>query len=253
MDSWLKIFGPLPSLPITDIPSLEHTALQLHKDMDSASSQVFSHHKAPDPQGVCWWNPDHDAALTFVHSSSGASKKAAITTLCCTIAASKHKWAYNFLHHTTSDNLWEATAWQKGHSIKRIPPLLVAPHCISDDLREMMEAFKNHFFVIDHPEVNPFQADNPDPLPPHDLAPITQGEITSALSTISNKLAPGLSGINYQLIKWAFRSRPNHFLDIFNATITLGHHPQSDTLVVIIPKPAKPNYSLPKAYYPPSP
>jgi len=59
-----------------------------------------------------------------------------------------------------------------------------------------MEAFKNHFFVTDHPEVNPFQADDPDPLPPHDLAPITQGEITSALSTISNKLASGLSAHN---------------------------------------------------------
>jgi len=42
MDSWLKLFGPIPSPPITDIPSLTHAALQLHIDMDSASSQVFS-------------------------------------------------------------------------------------------------------------------------------------------------------------------------------------------------------------------
>ena len=52
MDSWLKIFGPLPSPPISDIPSLIHAASQLHIDMDSASSQVFSCRKAPDPRGV---------------------------------------------------------------------------------------------------------------------------------------------------------------------------------------------------------
>jgi len=39
-------------------------------------------------------------------------------------------------------------------------------------------------------------------------------------------------------------------LDIFNTSITLGHHPWSDALVVIIPKPAKPDYHLPRAYRP---
>jgi len=113
-----------------------------------------------------------------------------------------------------------------------------------------MEAFKQHFFVTDHPDVNPFQHDDPDPLPPCDLAPITQHEIASALCDTSNKSAPGLSSINYQLIKWAFNSRPDHFLNLFNAAVTLSHHPWSNALVVVIPKPAKPDYSLPKAYRP---
>jgi len=206
MDSWLKIFGPLPSPPISDIPSLIHVASQLHIDMDSASSQVFSRRKAPDPCGVRWWNPDCDTALTLVRSSSGASKKAAVSSLRHTIAASKRKWAHDFLHHTTSNNLWEAAAWRKGRSIKCIPPLLVAPLCLSDDVSEMTEAFKQRFFVTDYPEVNPFQHDDPPPLPLRDLAPITQSEITSALADTSNKSAPGLSGINYQLLKWAFKS-----------------------------------------------
>jgi len=49
MDSWLKIFGSLPSPLITDIPSLNAAAAQLHTDMDDASSQVFSRRKALDP------------------------------------------------------------------------------------------------------------------------------------------------------------------------------------------------------------
>ena len=189
-------------------------------------------------------------ALTLVCFSSGPSKKAAISSLRRTIAASKHNWAHDFLHHTTSENLWEAAAWRKGCSIKHIPPLLVAPLRLSDDIIEMTEAFKQRFFVMDYPEVNPFQHDDPPPLPPRNFAPITQSEIASALADTSNKSAPGLSGINYQLLKWAFSSQPDRFLTLFNAAISLGHHPWSDALVIVIPKPAKPDYSLPKAYRP---
>jgi len=127
MDSWLKIFGPLPTPPITDIASLDRAASQLHANIDHASSCVFSRCKAPDPQGVRWWNPDCDTALSGVYASLGPPKKVAIKNLRCVIAHSKWVWAHDFLHHTTSENLWEAAAWRKGHSIKRIPPLLVAP------------------------------------------------------------------------------------------------------------------------------
>jgi len=165
MDSWLKIFGPLPSPAITDIPTLDAAARQLHEDINHTSSRVFSHRKAPDPRGVHWWNPDCDTALSGVYASSSAPKKLAIKHLRKVIAQSKRNWAHNFLHHTTSDNLWEAAAWHKGQSIKRIPPLLVAPLRLSDDVNKMMEAFKDRFFLTDHPEVNPFQADDPTPLP----------------------------------------------------------------------------------------
>ena len=84
----------------------------------------------------------------------------------------------------------------------------------------MTQAFKDHFFITDHPDVNPFQAEDPEPLTQRTLSPITQSEISAALATTSNKSAPGLSGIGYQLIKWAFHSRPDQFLDIFNSAIT---------------------------------
>jgi len=66
----------------------------------------------------------------------------------------------------------------------------------------------------------------------------------------SNKSAPGSSGINYTLLKWAFQARPDRFISIYNASISLGYHPWKDALVVIVPKPHKPDYSLPKAYHP---
>ena len=126
----------------------------------------------------------------------------------------------------------------------------MAPARLSDDIGEMTQAFKDRFFITDHPDVDPFQAEDPLPLPPCDFPPITQAEISASIATTSNKSAPGLSGIGYRLLKWAFESRPDRFLDLFNSAITLGHHPWSDALVVVIPKPAKPDYSLSKAYRP---
>jgi hypothetical protein len=66
----------------------------------------------------------------------------------------------------------------------------------------------------------------------------------------SNKSAPGWSGINYQLLKWAFICCPDHFVSLFDATLTLGHHPWHNAKVVVLLKPKCPDYSLPKAYHP---
>jgi len=251
MAPWLKIFGPLVPPPISDVPSLIEAAQCLHSDIDLASSQVFSKWRFPDPCSVRWWNQDCATTLTLVYSSlTGPSKKDAIKYLRCTIAQAKRAWAHDFLHHTTSENLWEAAAWRKGHSIKRIPPLLVRPSHTSDDPQEMCKAFWQRFFIMERPEVSPLQPDDPPPLPTRDLSPITQSEISTALSATSNKSALGSSGINYRLLKWAFQSRLDRFLDIFNAAISYRHHPWKEALVVVIPKPHKPDYSLPKAYRP---
>ena len=140
-DSWTKIFSLCPSTPISDAASLDLAAQQLHSDMDQASAENFKPRRAPDPRGVRWWNPDCDVALHSVHASRGKPRKQAVKHLRCTIAASKRNWSHSFLHHTTADKLWEAAAWRKGRSIKRIPPLLVAPAHLSDDIREMTQAF----------------------------------------------------------------------------------------------------------------
>jgi len=138
---WTKIFGPLNPSPISDIPSLIAAAASLHHDIDHASARVFHKWKYPDPWGMRWWNQDCVIALTLIYSCKGQPKKDAIRHLRKMIASSKRQWAHDFLHHTTSDNLWEAVAWRKGRSIKRIPPLLTSnttishvPHVMSEVL-----------------------------------------------------------------------------------------------------------------------
>ena len=96
-DSWTKIFGLCPTIPISDVESLDLAARQLHSDMDHALAENFKPRRAPDPRGIRWWNPNCDIALYGVHASRGAPRKEAIRHLRRTIAASKRNWSVTFL------------------------------------------------------------------------------------------------------------------------------------------------------------
>jgi hypothetical protein len=91
---------------------------------------------------------------------------------------------------------------------------------------------------------------------PGDAAPkrpfykVTKNEVKHALAGMSNKSTPGPSGIGYKLVKWAFTCHPEFLVDIYNATLHLGHHPWTTAKVVILPKPNKLDYSTAKVYRP---
>jgi hypothetical protein len=60
------------------------------------------------------------------------------------------------------------------------------------------------------------------------------------------------SGIGWNLLKRGQEPVKDHLISIFNACFHLGHHPARwrEAKVVVIPKPDKPDYSLPKAHHP---
>ena len=247
--AWEKFFMALPAPPITDIPNLQRAAQILHEDIDRASASVFPKRKAPDPRGVRWWNPLCSAALSLVRVSHGDERRRAVRELRNVLGQAKRDWAHDFLHQATTSHLWTAAKWRNGRSVTRIPPILSLAG-LSHDPEQMAEAFRARFFSPTPTPVLPTQPDDPEPLQPRPHIPITASEILDALSTTSNKSTPGWSGINYKLLKWAFSCRPDRLLDVFEAAITLGHHPWHNAKVVILPKPLRPDYSLPKAYRP---
>jgi hypothetical protein len=79
---------------------------------------------------------------------------------------------------------------------------------------------------------------------------VTEDEIRRALSTTSNKSAPGPSGITYKLLKWTFDANPGLIITTLNGALEHGTHPWGTADMVVIPKPHKPDYSLAKAYRP---
>jgi len=70
------------------------------------------------------------------------------------------------------------------------------------------------------------------------------------IACTSNKSAPGPSGITYKLLKWCHAANPLRLTSLFNAAISLGHHPWRSATVVPIPKPGKIDYRVAKAYRP---
>ena len=248
-DSWIRRFRLSPTPSIYDIPSLDDAAKQLHIDIDNASHALFQARQTPDPRGVRWWNTECSAALTALTTATGAARRTATNALRATILAAKRQWAQDFLDCTDPNNLWQAVRWTKRRHQSRIPPIMTDSGP-SQTPSEMVEAFSSRFFSANRLPVSPSQPDDPDPLPPRPFERISAEEIKAALSTSSNKSAPGPSGITYKLLKWAFEARPDRFVELFNAALTLGHHPWKEAKVVVIPKPSKPDYSLPKAYRP---
>jgi hypothetical protein len=69
---------------------------------------------------------------------------------------------------------------------------------------------------------------------------------------MANKSAPGTSGIDWSLLKKGWHGMKDHLVDVFNACFQMGHHlaQWKEAKVVAIPKPDKPDYSLPKAHRP---
>ena len=114
----------------------------------------------------------------------------------------------------------------------------------------MATAFASRFFPPDPTPIPTHHPDDPEPTLTHDLIAITAHEISAALRPTSNKSAPGWSGISYKLLKWAFAAQPSHFITLFNQALTLGYHPWKEAKVVVLTKPQRPDYSMPKAYRP---
>jgi len=81
---------------------------------------------------------------------------------------------------------------------------------------------------------------------------VSNEEVDEAIKGTSNSSAPGLSGISYKAIKWAFSVEPDAITALVRASIRFGiHHDRwKAALIVPIPKPNKKTYSSPRSHRP---
>jgi hypothetical protein len=94
-----------------------------------------------------------------------------------------------------------------------------------------------------------------DDLPPREARPFPlfrKDELFALLKAAANKLAPGGSGIGWDLMKKGWHHMSELITNIYNACIALGHHlaQWKEATVMVIPKVDKPDYSATKAYHP---
>jgi hypothetical protein len=142
-----------------------------------------------------------------------------------------------------------ARVW-KGRQTTTFPPLRGPDDSYVESPEGKAELFCQKFFPTNPTHVEPSQPDDPEPLPTWSWNPITDEEVTRALADTSNKSAPGPSGVGYKLLKWSHGARPDILTLIFNLSLDEGMHIWKHANVVILNKPLKPDYSVPKAYRP---
>ena len=149
--------------------------------------------------------------------------------------------------------MWKLNSWYRGVR-KSVTPSLRRPDLTwATSSQEKAELLSLTWFppptIITGQFAIPADFHNPSSRP---FIPISDKEIHDALSGTSNTSAPGLSGLNYQVLKWAFSSCPDEFGVIICASVKLGvHHSRwKSSLVVAIPKPNKKDYSLPRSHRP---
>jgi len=248
--SWTKDFSLLPTPSISSLSSLTATADALDADIYVVSGRLFKRRHMPDFWGLRWWDIHCEAALNAVSSTRGMSCKDAIKALHCTITEAKQVWSNDNLTTVTLDTLWKATAWCHGCHANKIPPLLKPDGSLATSHTDLRQVLSACFFPTIPKPIPLSDPEDPPPLAPQMFAPITEEEVAVNLAKTSNKSAPRPTGITYKLLKWCHAAAPSRLTSLFNAAVSLGHHPWRCTTIVPILKPSKIDYQVAKAYRP---
>jgi hypothetical protein len=198
-----------------------------------------------------WWNDECKAAAKAMRDGfwTDAEQRAANRHLKEVVRKAKKDWADEYI---TMANVWEVAAWRHGRRSSHIPALRNGNGDLVYDHEGMASLLSARFFAEEGDPIPTTFADDPAPRVTREFLPFGESELYSLLRTMANKSAPGSSGIGWSLLKKGWGAVKDHLILVYNACMILGHHPArwKEAKVVAIPKPDKPDYSLPKAHHP---
>ena len=244
--STIESYGILESTDPTDASKLFHEAIM------TTCERHLDKIKSGPPKGVVWWNHECTAKLlTLRNSPAGEQRHMASKAFKSTVTEAKRTWAHQQLFkNARTENIWNMARIRKGRRSQVLPPLKDADGNTHSDTITKAALLKDWFFPIKSNTVDIAQAARKDPpsLDTRPWLPIQAEEIQNSLKDTSNKSAPGPSGINYKLLKWAYEACPDALTHIFNLSLTTGTHVWKEATIVPVAKPNKPDYSAPKAY-----
>jgi hypothetical protein len=132
------------------------------------------------------------------------------------------------------------------------PALISNDGALVYDHEGMASLLSARFFAEEVTHVPTSFHDDPPPLPPRPFHAFSESELEPLMKATANKSAPGSSSIGWSLLKKGWDAVKDHLVDVFNTCFNTRHHPAcwKEAKVVAIPKPDKPDYSLPKAHRP---
>ncbi|KAF8687864.1 hypothetical protein AX14_003632 [Amanita brunnescens Koide BX004] len=155
---------------------------------------------------------------------------------------------------TANDSPWEGVRWPKPRPPPKYSTIKRDGQAI-EDVATLFETMHSHFSTSLAEDDISWEA--VDSIPQRDVRSfplISLKELWDALRPTSNSSAPGPDHVTWRHVKLAL-SLPDTdaaLLAIFNRVCLTGLWPScfKDSISVIIPKPNKPDYSIPKAYRP---
>ncbi|KAF8669463.1 hypothetical protein AX14_006046 [Amanita brunnescens Koide BX004] len=225
------------------IPSLgedldvEETATGLSRLLTDKWNSLAKTPITSRPHGASWWNVECQAyrdAYNLVRSKENLKAYNTVTRKART-AFFEEKIAIM----TAIKRPWEGVRWTR----PRPPPPFSTTRAFS-------KASKQSPSDADAQGV----LDKLPSLPVREFPPFATQEVLDAINLTGNNLAPGPNGISWELLKRAFsvQGAPDGLCHLFNCVRESGRWPTwfKESTCVIIPKPNKPKYDVPKAFRP---
>lgn len=175
------------------------------------------------------------------------------------IESTKKQHWIEWLEHIEGNDLWTANKYistePKDGGKTRVPTLHVkrpdGSTTEANTNQEKSTIIAASFFPLPPTDDSvPPETLYPDPVAPH--SPFTPAEITRAIIKLSGYKAPGPDGICNIVYKQCASILVPHLTHLFNTVITLDtyYEPWKRFTTVVLRKPGKPDYSVPKAFRP---
>jgi hypothetical protein len=252
-EEWNRIirFELPPILPILSPSDVDSRVSAIYHAFNEACKATMKSVGAAPGFNSRWWNDECKAVAAATKGGFWTDEEAreANRHLKRVVREAKRSWANDYI---TTANIWEVAAWRHGRRSSLIPALLDHDGKLVYDHEGMATLLSERFFAEEGAPIPTSFPDDPPPRPARPFHPFNEEEITPLIKATSNKSAPGSSGIDWSLLKKGWDAVKDHLIDVYNACLILGYHPPvwKEAKVVAIPKPDKPDYSLPKAHRP---
>ena len=160
-----------------------------------------------------------------------------------------------FAANIAPSKVWSLNSWYRGARKSLTPALQRPDDSWASSSAEKAEVLLDSWFPPRDPlpdaksYINDLSSPNDNTRP---FISVSNEEVDEAIKGTSNSSAPGLSGISYKAIKWAFSVEPDAITALVRASIRFGiHHDRwKAALIIPIPKPNKKSYSNPRSHRP---
>ena len=155
---------------------------------------------------------------------------------------------------TANDSPWEGVRWTKPRPPPKYSTIRRDGEAIKD-VETLFDTMHTHFSTSPAAEHISWESiDNIPQLEVRSFPAISQKEIWDALRPTTNSSAPGPDHVTWRHLKLAISlpETDTALTTLFNRVCSSGIWPShfKESVSVIIPKPNKPDYSIPKAYRP---